>query len=144
MKCPPGTFNINGNGRCLGCPNGGYCPGGSTVDTVFGWWQNEQSLLHSNVSQRAVLMKRCDGTTCCSSKTSCPIQSTCSGNTTGSLCSSCKSADYQLWNNECLYCTKVNGSYMFVFVLIALIIVLFYSLISGGGANVFLPNITFT
>lgn len=144
MLCPAGTYNVNGNSTCLECPNGGYCPGGSEVDTIYGWWQNSNSLLNSNTSLRAVSMMRCTGSTCCKSNTSCSIQETCSGNTTGSLCSTCASSEYKLWDNQCVFCKTINGAYMVIFIIIAFAIVLFYALISGGGANVFLPNITFT
>jgi len=33
-----GTWKPDGLGDCLGCPDGGYCPGGGRVWPLAGWW----------------------------------------------------------------------------------------------------------
>jgi hypothetical protein len=88
-------FNVNGDGECHKCIEGAICPGGSQVLSAYGYWQDPA------VAMTEPLLFVCTGQSCCDQNTGCTIENTCTGNTTGPLCSLCVNEKDSRWSDDC-------------------------------------------
>lgn len=53
VPCPPDSYNANGDGICLECPQGAFCPGGNAVNAQLGYWQGYLSSNNRPISEES-------------------------------------------------------------------------------------------
>jgi hypothetical protein len=95
--CPPGKVNITRNGtaftangeECIPCPKAGaWCPGGSAVEALEGWWAHR--------TNKTIRVYRCP-------TGACGNNNTCLGNRTGVVCGRCNPG-WILEGEKCRLC----------------------------------------
>lgn len=89
------------------------------------------------------LFFECPEESCCDQVNGCQLEFTCTGNTTGPLCSLCVNEDESRWSSECFACDTINVSYI-VATLIGIFLFVLYSTFLSTGENMLLANAIFT
>lgn len=123
--CPELTFNTDG-GECLDCPFGGVCPGGKSVLVDKMFWVDKISL------ETSPAIYKCPLDTCCKEE-ACNLEDMCKFGTTGPLCSQCVDPNYKMWASECVDCSKANGLYFFLLILLCMIAVFAMTFVGEYG-----------